>query len=165
LYDDAAAVESLDPASLSSCEVRSCQELAALVDPAESDPLDDWLCAAISVFRVAGDICEPAPAPEAGAELGDVETGLAISNGSTALKPVDGFDDALDEDAPDDVSELTASSAVAAAPRANNMAKLRQLPHDAADLPLRWISKPRAMRKNPINQRLLANRTVAYPGN
>jgi hypothetical protein len=160
LYDDAAAVESLEPASLSSCEDRSCQELAALVDP-----VDDWLCAANSSFSVDGDIGEPAPTPEAGAELADVDTGLAISNGSTALKPVDGCEDAFDEDAPDDVSELTAFSAVAAAPRANNMAKLRQLPHDAADLPRRWISKPRAMRKNPINQRLLANRTVPYPGN
>jgi hypothetical protein len=114
---------------------------------------------------VAGDIGEPAPNPEAGVELVDAETGLAISNGSTALKPVDGFEDAFDEDAPDDVSELTASSAVAAAPRANNMAKLRQLPRHAANLPRRWISKPRAMPKNPIKSRFFIIGTVRHPGN
>ena len=79
------------------------------------DPVDDWLCAASSVFRVAGDICEPALNPEAGAEL--VEAGLAILNGSTGLKTLD-----CGEDAPDEVSELTASSAAVAAPRANSMA-------------------------------------------
>ena len=86
----------------------------------DADPVDDWLCAASSVFRVAGDICEPAPDPEAGAEL--VEAGLAILNGSTALKPLDCGEDAPDEDALDEVSELTASSAAVAAPRANSMA-------------------------------------------
>jgi hypothetical protein len=117
LYDDAAAVESLDPASLPICEETSCHASDALVD---ADPVDDWLCAASSVFRVAGDIGEPAPTPEAGAEL--VDAGLAISNGSTALKPVDFDADALDEDVPDEISELTASSAAVAAPRANSMA-------------------------------------------
>ena len=86
------------------------------------DPVDDWLCAASSAFRVAGDIGEPEPKPETGAELVDAEAGLAISNGSTALKPVDGGEDELDEDALDEVSELTASSAAVAAPRANSMA-------------------------------------------
>jgi len=109
-------VESLDPASLSICDERSCHASDALVD---ADPVDDWLCAASSVFRVAGDSCELALNPEAGAELVEAEAGLAISNGSTALKPVDGE---LDEDALDEVSELTASSAAVAAPRANSMA-------------------------------------------
>jgi hypothetical protein len=97
---------------LSICDERSRHASDALVDV---DPVDDWLCAASSVFRVAGDICEPAPDPEAGAEL--VEAGLATLNGSTALKPLD-----CGEDAPDEVSELTASSAAVAAPRANSMA-------------------------------------------
>ena len=89
---------------------------------ADADPVDDWLCAASSAFRVAGDIGEPEPKPDTGAELVDAEAGLAISNGSTALKPVDGGEDEFDEDAPDEVSELTASSAAVAAPRANSMA-------------------------------------------
>jgi hypothetical protein len=110
-------LESLAPASLSICEDRSCHALAALVDP-----VDDWPCAAISVLRVAGDICEAAPNPDAGTEPADAEIGLAISNGSTALKPVDGVEDAPDGDPPDDVSALTASSAAVAAPRASSMA-------------------------------------------
>ena len=100
---------------LSICDERFCHASDALVDADGFDPVDDWLCAASSVFRVAGDICEPALNPEAGAEL--VEAGLAILNGSTALKPLD-----CGEDAPDEVSELTASSAAVAAPRANSMA-------------------------------------------
>jgi hypothetical protein len=128
-------VASLDVASLSTCEARSCQEscqescdeFEALVD---ADPFDDWLCAAISEFKVAGDICPPAPNPEAAAELADAEVELAIWNGSTALKPVDDGEDALDE-----VSALTASSAAVAAPRANSMTKLRPLPLHAAHLP------------------------------
>jgi hypothetical protein len=107
-------VESLDPALLSICDETSRHASDALVD---ADPVDDWLCAASSVFRVAGDICEPAPDPEAAAELVEAEVGLAILNGSTALKPLD-----CGEDAPDEVSELTASSAAVAAPRANSMA-------------------------------------------
>ena len=119
MYDDDDAVESLDPASLSICEERSCHALDALAD---ADPVDDWLCAASSAFRVAGDICELEPKPETGAELDDAEAGLAISNGSTALKPVDGGEDELDGDALDEVSEPTASSTAVAAPRANSMA-------------------------------------------
>jgi hypothetical protein len=119
LYDDDDAVESLDPASLSICEERSCHALDGLAD---ADPVDDWLCAASSAFRVAGDIGEPEAKPETGAELVDAEAGLAISNGSTALKPVDGGADELDEDALDEVSEPTASSTAVAAPRANSMA-------------------------------------------
>jgi hypothetical protein len=123
LYDDAAALESPDPASLPICEDRSCHASDALV--VALDPADDCPCAASSVFKVAGDICEPALNPEAGAELVDAVTGLAIWNGSTALKPVDCGEDALDEDALDEVNELTASSAAVAAPRANSIAKLR----------------------------------------
>jgi hypothetical protein len=117
------------------------------------------------VFKVAGDTCEPALNPEAGAELVDAVTGLAIWNGSTALKPVDCGEDALDEDALDEVSELIASSAVAAAPRANSMAKLRQVPLDAANLPRRLISKPHATRKNPVNGRFLWPERSGTPGN
>ena len=116
MYDDDDAVESLDPASLSICEERSCHALDPLAD---ADPVDDWLCAASSAFRVAGDICELEPKPETGAELDDAEAGLAISNGSTALKPVDGGEDEL---VLDEVSALTASSAAVAAPRASSMA-------------------------------------------
>jgi hypothetical protein len=103
---------------LSICDERSRHASDALVDV---DPVDDWLCAASSVFRVAGDICEPAPDPEAGAELVEAEVGLAILNGSTALKPLDGGEDAPDEDPLDEVNALTASSAAVAAPRANSM--------------------------------------------
>ena len=97
-------VESLDPASLSICEDRSCQASDALVDG--FDPVDDWPCAASSVLRVAGDSCEPALS---GAELVEAEAGFAISNGSTALKPEDFAEDAPDEDPLDEVSALTAS--------------------------------------------------------
>jgi hypothetical protein len=81
---------------------------------------------------VAGDICEPAPNPET-AEPVEAGAGLAISNGSTALKPVDCGADEFDEVELDEVSELTASSAAAAAPRANSMVKFRQLPRHAAN--------------------------------
>ena len=110
-------MESLDPASPSICEDRSCQVSDALVGADGFDPVDDWLCAASSVFKVAGDICEAALNPDAGAE--PVEAGLAISNGSTALKPVDGGEDEL---VLDEVNALTASSAAVAAPRASSMA-------------------------------------------
>ena len=65
--------------------IDDCQVSEALVGADGFDPVDDWLCAASNVFRVAGDICEPAPKPETAAV--DDGTGLAISNGSTALKP------------------------------------------------------------------------------
>ena len=90
-------MESLDPVSLSICEDRSCQAFDALVDG--FDPVDDWPCAASSVLRVDGDSCEPALS---GAELVEAEAGLAISNGSTALKPED-----FAEDAPDEVAGAT----------------------------------------------------------
>jgi hypothetical protein len=116
------------------------------------------------VFKVAGDTCEPALNPEAGAELVDAVTGLAIWNGSTALKPVDCGEDAL-EDALGEVNELTASSAAVAAPRANSIATLRQVPLDAANLPRRLISKPHATRKNPVNGRFLWPGRSGTPGN
>jgi hypothetical protein len=79
---------------------------------------------------VSGDICEPAPSPETVAELVEAEAGLAISNGLAAFELDDCGEDALDE-----VSALMASSAEAAAPRANSIAKLRQLPRRAVNIP------------------------------
>jgi hypothetical protein len=119
------------------------------------DPVDDWPCAASSVLRVDGDSCEPALS---GAELVEAEAGLAISNGSTALKPED-----FAEDAPDEASALTASSAAVAAPRASNMAELRPWPRRAANFPRRWISKPRAIQKNPTKPRFFIARTAQRP--
>ncbi len=67
---DAVALELLDPASLS-IEDRLCDAFDALVGADEFDPVDDWLCAASNVFRVAGDSCEPVLDPETGAELAE----------------------------------------------------------------------------------------------
>jgi hypothetical protein len=78
---------------------------------------------------VAGEICEGALNPDAWLELAEVGAGLDISNGSVELwpKPVD-----CDEDDADEVSDLMASTAAEAAPKANSMAELRQMPHGAA---------------------------------
>jgi hypothetical protein len=95
---------------------------------------------------VAGEICGHPPGAEAGAGLAEVEGLLEISNGFVALKPVD-----CEEDEFDDVSDLRASSADDAAPRASNM---ERTPTDAAcrgsNFPRRWISKRRAIAKKPI---------------
>jgi hypothetical protein len=104
---------------------------------------------------VAGDSCEPALS---GAEPVEAEDGLAISNGSTALKPED-----FAEDAPDEASAPTASSAAVAAPKASNMAELRQWPRRTAKFPRRWISKPHAMPKNPAKSRFFTTGTVQHP--
>ena len=120
--------------------------------------VDDWLCAASSALMVAGEICEPALNPVAGAELAEAEAGLAISNGLAVAKLVDCADDDARRG-----QRLTASSAVDAAPKANSMAELRQLPHHAAILPRRSISKPRAIAKNPIKSRIFRFRAVRHP--
>ncbi len=91
-------------------------------------PLGDWLCAASSALMVAGDICENPVDPEAAAELPEAEAPPERPNRSAEawLKPVD-CADAFDE-----VSDLRASTAADAAPRASNMAELRQAPQSAA---------------------------------
>ena len=93
------------------------------------DCVDDWLCAASSALKVAGDICENPVVPEGAdelpdAELPDVEAPWARPNMSAVawLKAVDWDDDEADE-----VNDWMASSAVDAAPRANSMAKLRTI--------------------------------------
>jgi hypothetical protein len=67
------------------------------------------------------------PVPSVG--LTEVEALAEAAKGSVeaALKPVDWADDVFDE-----VSDLIASIAVDAAPRANSMAELQQVPHSAA---------------------------------
>jgi hypothetical protein len=79
---------------------------------------------------VAGDICEPPPLnPVAGAELPEGEVPPARPNGSAELwpKPVDAGEDDFEE-----VSDLKASIAVYAAPRANNMKRTPPTPHRTA---------------------------------
>jgi hypothetical protein len=53
-------------------------------------------------------------------------------------------------DEPDEVSDLIAFSADEAAPRANSMVKLRQLPRHAAHTFRLTMSKRRAIAKSPI---------------
>jgi hypothetical protein len=79
---------------------------------------------------VAGESCaKPVVPEEAGVELLDPELLPESPNRSEEawLKPVDCVDDE-----PDEVSDLMAFSADEAAPRANSMVKLRQVPHRAA---------------------------------
>jgi hypothetical protein len=78
---------------------------------------------------VAGDICENPVVPEGAAELPDVEVPPDRPNMSAVawLKPVD-----CDDEEADEVNDWMASSAVDAAPRANSMAELRQMPQRAA---------------------------------
>jgi len=78
---------------------------------------------------VAGDICEPAPGPKAGAELPAAGALPETSNGfvESWIRPVAGGDDDFEE-----VSDLRASKTDDAAPRANSMTKLHQTPHSAA---------------------------------
>ena len=127
---------------VSICENRSCSALdglvdADVVDADAADAVDDWLCAASSALKVAGDICENPVVPEGAdelpdAELPDVEAPPARPNMSAVawLKPVD-----WDGDEADEVNDWMASSAVDAAPRANSMAKLRTMPQSAAFTP------------------------------
>jgi hypothetical protein len=63
----------------------------------------------------------------------------------------------------DEVSALTASSAVAAAPRANSIGKLRQLPHHAVNFSWQPISKHRATTKNPMKFAIMGMRAVPRP--
>jgi hypothetical protein len=79
---------------------------------------------------VAGDICENPLDPEAGAELPEGAALPETSNGFVEAwrKPeaACGLDDV------DEVSDMRASSADVAAPKASSMAELRQTPHGAA---------------------------------
>jgi hypothetical protein len=78
---------------------------------------------------VAGDSCENPVDPEAAAELPEAGAPPERPNRSAEawLKPVDCVDDEADE-----VNDWIASSALDAAPRANSMAELRQVPQSAA---------------------------------
>jgi hypothetical protein len=117
---------------VSICENRSCNALDGLVDADVVDDdvaaVDDWLCAASNALMVAGDICEKPVVPDGAAEVPDVAAPERPNMSAVAwLKPVDWFDDEVDE-----ANDWMASSAVDAAPRANSMAKLRQTPQSAA---------------------------------
>src|ERR1700733_1586699 len=66
------------PSPLASiCENRSCSApdrlLEAEVVDEVVDPVDDWLCAAISAFMVAGDICDAPVNPVVAVELAEAE--------------------------------------------------------------------------------------------
>ena len=96
---------------------------------------------------VSGDICappppDPEPEPTEACEFDDNR-----SNGLLAfwLTPVDGADDDFD-----DVSALRASRADDAAPKARNMANSNNAAPVAADGSCIFLSKRRAMMKNPI---------------
>jgi hypothetical protein len=114
---------------LSICENRSCNALDRLVDAGVVVAVDDWPCAASSVLIVAGESWEKPLLPVAGVELAEVVAVLATSNGfvEAESKPVAGGVDDFDE-----VSDWSASNAVDAAPRANSMGELQQMPHGAA---------------------------------
>ena len=160
MYDDDEAVESLDPASLSICEERSCHALDALAD---ADPVDDWLCAASSALIVDGDICENPVGPEAGGGgLPEVEVLLELSNGFVELwaKPVACGDDDF---AFVWVSDLKASITDDAAPRASSIAELRKMPHRAAVASTPIDQQAPCHREKPNKIRVFVPRTVTPP--
>ena len=110
---------------------------------------------------VAGD--KPPP----GGHPGEPEAGLAaapVSNGVVAvwLKPVVACGD-------EDffaVSDCSASNAVESAPRAGNMTKLHKCRAGAAHNSTRkFVSKHRAMPKNPVKQRFFVAPARLAPGN
>src|SRR5882724_11323669 len=111
--------------SASICENRSCRALAGLDAAGPAVPVDDWLCAASKALKVAGDICAPPLNP---GTVEPPEGGTETSNGSPEAgpKPIGCDDDGLE------VSDLMASSAADAAPKASSMAELRQMPQSAA---------------------------------
>jgi hypothetical protein len=134
------------PSPLASiCENKSCKALPGLVAAGAAPPVDDWPCAASSALKVAGAICAPPLDPETAVE--PPEGGAEISNGlpDADPKPIGCDDDGLE------VSDLIASSAADAAPKASSMAKT---PTDAAKrgptLDSQGISKPRAILKKPM---------------
>jgi hypothetical protein len=96
---------------------------------------------------VAGDICENPVDPAAAAGLPEAGAPAERPNRSAEawLKPVDCVGDEADE-----VNDWMASSALDAAPRANSMAELQQMPQSAALLWKQTISKPCAIVKSPI---------------
>jgi hypothetical protein len=105
---------------------------------------------------VAGDICENPLVAAAWVELVAVEALLERLKGSVeaSLNPVACADDDVDVDVDvDEVSDWMAFSADDAAPRANSMAELRQMPHRAAFYVCRVsLSKRRAIAKTKQNQ-------------
>jgi hypothetical protein len=118
-----------------------------------ADPVDDWLCAASSALIVAGDICEPPPNPEAAVGLVEAEAPVERSNGlAGGCGDVDFVE----------VSELRASSAADAAPRASSMTELQPKPRSAAT-PI--DQQTACHRENPIKQRFFGSRMSCGPGN
>ena len=114
---------------LSSCENRSWSALDELVNVEVVDPVDDWLCAASSALMVAGDI---------GENPFDAEAVVGLADGAALPGIVNGFVEACPnpvvcgDDDFEGSSDWRASSADDAAPRANSMAELRRMPHEAA---------------------------------
>jgi hypothetical protein len=94
----------------------SCSAPDRLLDAEVVDPVDDWLCAAISAFMVAGDICAAPVNPVVAVELAEAEAPGSWNGFSP--DPLEGLEDEFDE-----VSELMAFSADDAAPRANNIGR------------------------------------------
>ena len=89
----------------------------------------ELLCAASSALIVSGDICVNPFPPVAGLGFAEAAELLDTSNGLIEfwLKPVVCGDDDFEE-----VSDCRASIADDRAPRASNMAELRQMPRRAA---------------------------------
>src|ERR1700676_1905798 len=127
---------------VSICENRSCRALAGLVAAGAAAPVDDWLCAASNALKVVGDTCGPAPNP--GIAVEPPEGGAETSNGSPEAgpKPIGCDDDGLDE-----VSDLMASTAADAAPKASSITELRQMPHSAAPPSIAREQQPPSHRK------------------
>jgi hypothetical protein len=116
---------------------------------------EDWLCAANNAFIVSGEICGYLPElTEEVAPLVVLLLPLSIANGLVAP-----FEDPVfwvDEDDFEFVSDWIASSALDAAPRANNIAKT---PTDAAcrgQCPGGDVSKRRANEKSSMKSAFAA---------
>jgi hypothetical protein len=138
----------------SSCENRFCSAADWLVDD-EADvddalavAVDDWLCAANSALSVPGASGENPLEPEAEAELAEDAALPERLKGSVApsLNPVAcAADDGFDE-----VSDLMASHADDAAPKANSMMITPKLAARGRLVRIPSISKPRASKKSPM---------------
>jgi hypothetical protein len=115
---------SLPSLSASICANRSFSASDRPLDADGADAVVAWLCAASSALIVAGEICEPPPAPDLPGEASDAVLLPERSNGlfGSCLLPAD-FDA---------VSDFRRSSADVAAPRASSMTKLHQMPRGAA---------------------------------
>ncbi len=96
----------------------------------------------------------------------DVVASVGLAEAATVLETSNGFDEdelalvddeeEVDDDEPDEVSELMASMAADAAPRANNMAETPTNAVAGGNLPVLQISKRRAISKNPVKAGFLA---------